>query len=199
MSPCSWRGARGRSKRSRCRPQPAERIPPAPPAYGGPAGGDDVREPHPTGIFAALGRFNYRFRRWLPLLGLALVIGLNVWSAAGGGKLIQGGWVIPGSEEQQAAALLENRFGQPETTMLVVYTDPNGDAASADFQATVRDSLSRVAGDPSVTRVLTYADTHAAEQLSRDGASTLAVVYLDKPVESAVEDSARLADEVRVA
>jgi RND superfamily putative drug exporter len=156
-----------------------------------------VLEPHPTGMFAALGRFDYRFRRWLPLMGLALVIGLNGWAAASGGKLIQGGWVIPGSEEQQAADILTSRFGQDQTTMLVVYTDPAGDASSPAFQQTVRDSLTDIAADDSVTKVLTYADAPSAELLSRDHASTLAVVYLDKAVESAVDDSARLAAEVK--
>ena len=54
-------------------------------------------EPHPTGIFAALGRFDYRFRRVLPVIGLAAVIGLNIWANQAGGTLIQGGWVIVGS------------------------------------------------------------------------------------------------------
>ncbi|HEX6139066.1 MAG TPA: MMPL family transporter [Candidatus Limnocylindria bacterium] len=191
-------------------PSAAEAAPepsPAPPsplaatasqAAPGPGGPLHVREPHPRGIFAAVGRFNYRFRRWIPLVGLVLVIGVNVWSRVDGGELIQGGWVIAGSQEQQAAALLEDRFGQPETSMLVVYTDPDGDAASPAFQAIVRDSLSEVRDDPAVTRVLTYADAPAPELLSKDGASTLAVVYLDKAVEAAVEDSARLADEVKV-
>ncbi|HET6820388.1 MAG TPA: MMPL family transporter [Candidatus Limnocylindria bacterium] len=159
--------------------------------------GGHVLEPHPTGMFAALGRFDYRFRRWLPLIGLAIVIGLNGWAAASGGKLIQGGWVIPGSQEQQAADILTSRFGQDQTTMLVVYTDPKGDAASAAFQQTVHDSLADVAADDSVTKVVTYADAPSAELLSTDGASTLAVVYLDKSVESAVDDSARLADEIQ--
>ena len=159
---------------------------------------EHVREPHPRGVFAAVGRFDYRFRRWIPIVGLALVIGVNVWSRVDGGELIQGGWVIAGSDEQRAAALLEDRFGQPETTMLVVYADPAGDAASAEFQATVRASLVDVVDDPSVTRVVTYADNPTPQLLSKDGASTLAVIYLDKPVESAVEDSGRLADEVRI-
>ena len=129
--------------------------------------GGHVLEPHPTGMFAALGRFNYRFRRWLPLIGLAIVIGLNVWAAAGGGKLIQGGWVIPGSQEQQAADKLTAAFGQDQTTMLVVYTDPNGDAASPAFAAKVNDSLAAIATDHAVTRVLTYADAPSPELLSR--------------------------------
>ena len=40
-----------------------------------PAPDEHVRELHPTGIFAAVGRFDYRFRRILPILGLALMIG----------------------------------------------------------------------------------------------------------------------------
>ena len=74
--------------------------PPSPPPSTGtsatstptPPGNGHVLEPHPTGLFAAIGRFDYRFRRWLPIVGLALVIGLNAWSSAAGGRLIQGGW-----------------------------------------------------------------------------------------------------------
>ncbi len=163
---------------------------------GSGAGDGHVLEPHPSGIFAAIGRFDYRFRRVLPILGLAVMIGVNLWANVDGGKLIQGGWVISGSEEQQAAALLASRFGESATTMIVVYTDPAGDASSDAFQAQVKTSLADVATDPSVTGILTYADTHAAQLLSRDGTETMAVVTLDKAVESAVEDAARLADEV---
>ncbi|HET6746071.1 MAG TPA: MMPL family transporter, partial [Candidatus Limnocylindria bacterium] len=167
---------------------------PSPPAATGET--PPLLDRHPTGMFAALGRFDYRFRRVIPLVGLALVIGLNVWAASAGGKLIQGGWVIPGSQEQQAADLLTDRFGPSETTMLVIFTDPQGDATSPAFLATVRDSLSAVAADGSVDRVLTYADSPIPNLRSDDGASTLAVVYLNEEVEAAVEDSARLAEMV---
>jgi uncharacterized membrane protein YdfJ with MMPL/SSD domain len=155
-----------------------------------------VRELHPTGIFAAVGRFDYRFRRWLPIVGLAIVIGFNAWAAASGGTLIQGGWVIDGSEEQRAAALIADRFGSEATTMLVVYQDPDGKAASPDFQAAVKASLARVAEDSAVTKVQTYADTGAPALLSSDGTMTMAAVFLDKGVEEAVNDAGRLADEV---
>ena len=155
-----------------------------------------VRELHPTGIFAAVGRFDYRFRRWLPILGLAIVIGINAWAATSGGTLIQGGWVIDGSEEQRAAALIADRFGSEATTMLVVYRAPDGDAASPEFQATVKESLDRVADDPSVTKVQTYGDTGAPALLSKDGSTTMAAVFLDKGVEDAVNDAGRLAEEV---
>ena len=103
-------------------PRPAAEPAPAPPA--------DDRAAH-NGIFAALGRFTYRYRRWLPIAGLALVIGLNVWAATSGGDLSQGGWQIEGSEAAQAEALLADRFGEQATSLIVILTDPDGDAASA--------------------------------------------------------------------
>jgi RND superfamily putative drug exporter len=164
------------------------------PASPSPTG--HVRELHPTGIFAAVGRFDYRFRRWLPIIGLVVVIGTNLLAATSGGTLIQGGWVIDGSEEQRAAALIADRFGDEATTMLVVYRDPDGDAASPAFQAGVDASLARVVDDPAVTRIQTYGSTGFPALLSRDGSTTMAVVYLDKGVEEAVTDAGRLAEEV---
>jgi RND superfamily putative drug exporter len=80
--------------------------------------------------------------------------------------------------------------------MLVVYRDPEGNAASDEFQQKVRDSLNVVAEDEVVDKVTTYGETHAPMLLSRDGSATLAVVTLDKEMEDSVEDAARLADKV---
>ncbi|MGZ6300364.1 MAG: MMPL family transporter, partial [Candidatus Limnocylindria bacterium] len=180
-------------------------TPPMPPLVNTPQGGPDetvgetVLEPHPRGIFAAIGRFDYRFRRVLPVLGLALAIGVNVWANVGGGDLIQGGWVITGSQEQQAVQLLEQRFPADTATtatMIVVYRDPDGNAASPAFQAKIAESLATVRSDAAVTGIATYADTPAAQFLSRDGSATLAVVTLDKPIEQAVDDAKRLSSEV---
>jgi RND superfamily putative drug exporter len=178
------------------RPAPATKPPPGghPPTGDGP---QRVLEPHPTGVFAAIGRFDYRFRRWLPVIGLALVIGLNVWASMAGGRLIQGGWVIEESEEQRAAALLADRFGEEESTMLVLFSDvPGGDATSGAVQQAIDDSLATIAEDPAVDRIDTWGSTRADELISEDGASTLAIVYLRQDVESSVEDAARLAADV---
>ena len=174
----------------RTRGDPLSMAPAAPPQTG------HVRELHPTGIFAAVGRFDYRFRHWLPIIGLVVMIGTNVAAATSGGTLIQGGWVIDGSEEQRAAALIADRFGSEATTMLVVYRDPDGDAASPAFQADVEASLARVVDDPAVIRIQTYGSTGFPALLSRDGSTTMAVVYLDKGIEDAVTDAGRLAEEV---
>ena len=145
-------------------------------------------------MFAALGRFDYRFRRWLPLVALALVIGLNIWVTFGGGKLIQGGWNVPGSEALRAEELLADRFGVQATAMIVVYRDPAKDAGSAAFQKQVAASVSRVADDPVVDDVLTYATVQDPKFLSRDGSATFALIRLTEQDEAAVDDAQRLAN-----
>jgi RND superfamily putative drug exporter len=177
-------------------PAPAEPEARPAPEPGPPNRHGHVLEPHPTGVFAAIGRFDYRFRRWLPVIGLALVIGVNAWASASGGRLIQGGWVIPNSEEQAAVELLADRFGEQESTMLVLYRAPDGDATDPAFQERVRDSLVPIEDDPAVDRIETWGETGFDPLLSTDRASTMAVIYLDKDVEASVEDSARLADRI---
>jgi uncharacterized membrane protein YdfJ with MMPL/SSD domain len=179
-----WLGLRRRQTDA---PHP---TPASPPTTGGgePAVG--------SGIFAALGRFDYRHRWPIAGLGLALAIGLNLAAATNGGSFIQGGWSVPDSEARQAEELLVDRFGEQQTTMIVLYTDPRGDAAAPDFQRRVADSLRAVADDPSVEAVLTYARTGDRSFVSHDGSRTYAVLRLDKIDEEAVEDAQRLADAV---
>jgi uncharacterized membrane protein YdfJ with MMPL/SSD domain len=153
-------------------------------------------EPHPTGIFAAVGRFDYRFRKVIPVIGFLLAAGLVAWSSVSGGKLIQGGWVIDGSEEQRAEALLADRFGEQSTTMIVLFTDPGGDAASAAFQGKVTLTLEPITDDPLVSDITTYADSPVPQLLSRDGSRTLAVVTLTETVEDAVERAQELGERI---
>ncbi len=152
----------------------------------------DERIAH-NGIFAALGRATYRHRRWLPVAGLAVVIGLNVWAATAGGTLSQGGWQVPGSEAARAEALFTDRFGETATTLIVIFTDPDADAASIEFQATVEEAVAPLAGEPIVDEILTYADVGDPSFVSRAGDKTFALVRLNEDVEAAVDDSEHLA------
>jgi uncharacterized membrane protein YdfJ with MMPL/SSD domain len=146
-----------------------------------------------NGIFAALGRATYRWRRWLPIAGLAVVIGLNVWAANAAGRLSQGGWQVPGSEGARAEALFADRFGEQATSMIVIFTDPDGAADSPDFQATVADSVAPLADEPNVDEILTYADVGDPSFLSKDGAKTFALIRLNQDLEDAVQDAEHLA------
>jgi uncharacterized membrane protein YdfJ with MMPL/SSD domain len=167
---------------------------PAPVRTGGPATPPPDLEPHPTGMFAALGRFDYRHRRLLPVLGLAAMIGLQVWASQAGGRLIQGGWVIDGSEEQRAAELLADRFGTQATSMLVLYEAEDGDAAAPAFQDAIAASLDVIADDPLVDEITTYGESPVDMLLSEDGTKTLAVVTLTESDEAAAEVVHELSD-----
>jgi uncharacterized membrane protein YdfJ with MMPL/SSD domain len=165
---------------------------PDPPAPAPDRAALDERVAH-NGIFAALGRATYRHRRWLPFAGLALVIGLNVWAATAGGRLSQGGWQVPGSEAVRAEELFTDRFGETATTLIVIFTDPDGDAASTDFQRTVDEAVAPLADEPIVDEILTYADVGDPSFVSRDGDKTFALIRLNEDVEAAVDDSEHLA------
>ncbi len=167
-----------------------------PPALPPPARQVDDRIAH-NGIFAALGRGTYRARRWLPFVGLAVVIGLNVWAANAGGQLSQGGWQVPGSEGARAEALFADRFGEQATSMIVIFTDPDGEAGSPGFQSTVSDAVAPLADEPIVDEILTYADVGDPSFVSRDGAKTFALIRLNEQLEDAVDDAEHLAGLVR--
>ena len=169
-------------------PEPA--VPARPPAPVEPSVDDRIAH---NGIFAALGRATYRHRRWLPIAGLALVIGLNVWAATAGGDLSQGGWQIDGSEAARAEALVADRFGEQATALIVILTDPDGDAASADFQGIVADAVAPLQGEAVVDEILTYSDVGDPSFVSRDGTKTFALVRLNEEVEAAVDDAEHLA------
>ena len=152
----------------------------------------DERIAH-NGIFAALGRATYRWRRWLPIVGLVVVIGMNVWAGQAGGRLSQGGWQIAGSEAARGEALLAERFGEQASSMIVIFTDPHGDAGSDAFQATVADAMAPLADEPIVDEILTFADVGDETFVSEDGDKTFAVVRLTEEMEDAVDDVEHLA------
>jgi uncharacterized membrane protein YdfJ with MMPL/SSD domain len=178
-------------------PEPHVAPPTAPPPATGPSPirPDDAGH---NGIFAALGRATYRARRWLPGVGLAAVIGLNAWAVAAGGELSQGGWQIPGSETVVAEELLADRFGEEATAMIVVFTDPAGDAASDAFQAKVADAMAPVADASIVDEIVTYGDVRDDAFVSTDGDRTFAIARLTVDTEDAVDDAEALADLVAV-
>ncbi|MGH2446110.1 MAG: MMPL family transporter [Candidatus Limnocylindria bacterium] len=188
----TWLALRGGRPSIDPAPGPDE-LPPTPPApHAPPATPTDDRVAH-NGIFAALGRGTYRARRWLPIVGLAVVIGLNLWAANAGGRLSQGGWQVPGSEAAVADELVADRFGEQATSMIVLFTDPDGDAGSDAFQATVADAVEPLAGEPIVDEIVTYADVGDPSFVSRDGTKTFALVQLTEELDAAIDDAEHLA------
>ncbi|MEO8245963.1 MAG: MMPL family transporter [Chloroflexota bacterium] len=159
-----------------------------------------IQPPHEriahNGLFAALGRATYRWRRWLPIAGLAIVVGLNIWSATSAGRLSQGGWQIAGSEAARAEELLVDRFGGELSSLIVIFTDPQGEAASDRFQRTVADAVEPLAGEPIVDGILTYAEVGDPAFVSTDGSKTFALVRLTQQMEDAVDDVEHLSGRI---
>ncbi|MFN2483802.1 MAG: MMPL family transporter [Candidatus Limnocylindria bacterium] len=145
-------------------------------------------------MFAALGRFDYRFRRVIPVIGLLVMVAGIGLRQAYGGNLTAGGWTIPGSESERANALLEDRFGAGQASLLVVYRDGNADATSNEFQARVADSLSRISDHETVDSIVTYARVPDASLISDDGHATFAVINLTVQPEDAIELAPALRD-----
>ena len=189
-----WRALREASRREL--DAVASGLPHVPPGAGG-AGAPPPQvaaELDGNGLFAALGRFTYRRRRWLPGIGIGLVVALNVWASQAAGPLVQGGWLVPGSEAQAAEQLIADRFGEQQTTMLVLFRDTEGDAGSVRFADVVEEAVAPLGDDPLVTEIVTYAETGDPRFVSRDRDWTFALVRLDRESEEAVEDAARLAE-----
>jgi RND superfamily putative drug exporter len=144
-------------------------------------------------MFAALGRFDYRHRRIIPVVGLLVMVAGIGLRQVFGGNLTAGGWTIPGAESERANALLEDRFGAGQASLLIVYRDAEADAASDAFQARVAESLSRIERHDAVDSTLTYATVRDPSLISDDGHATFAVVNLTVQPEDAIE----LAPELR--
>ncbi len=78
--------------------------------------------------------------------------------------------------------------------MIVIFTDPDGDAASDEFQATVAEAVEPLADEPIVDEILTYAEVGDATFVSEDGDRTFALVRLTEEMEEAVDDVEGLAE-----
>ncbi|MBC7294602.1 MAG: MMPL family transporter, partial [Thermoleophilia bacterium] len=129
-------------------------------------------------MFAALGRFAYRFR-WLVIGLWVLLFAVALIATPYLGQALQGsGFANPHAPSQEAARLIEERFGQGATTVLIVFQSSSLEATGADFQALQRKALTAVqeAGIPGLESIQTYADTGSDLLLSRDQKSAVAVL-----------------------
>ncbi|HJW74519.1 MAG TPA: hypothetical protein VJ787_02445, partial [Thermoleophilia bacterium] len=82
-------------------------------------------------MFAAIGRFSYRYRWpvvvvWLVAFAVGLVLTARLSS-----ELKGGGFADPGSPAQQALELMNDKLHTGLSTVSVVFTDPSEGNASA--------------------------------------------------------------------
>lgn len=90
--------------------------------------------------------------RRLILVGWLIVAALAGLFARGlPDQLSGGGWSVPGSESERAAALAADGFqGRGASTVTLVVTDTTAEPGSAEFDSRVGEAIASVAGDPTL-------------------------------------------------
>src|SRR3954463_7626263 len=130
-------------------------------------------------MFSRLGRFAVRRRRLvLVLTGLFVVVA----AAAGGGvfdALKGGGFADPKAESTQARDLLEDRFGQGDPNVVLLYTPPGGSVDSPEAQAFGKRLTERLAAEEGVTQAASYWSLgNVAPLRSKDGDKALVFAFV---------------------
>jgi RND superfamily putative drug exporter len=138
-------------------------------------------------LFAAIGRFSYRFRWpviavWLAafVLGLAAVPRLHH-------ELKGGGFSNPGAPAQRALDLMQSRLHTGLAEIAIVFTSPSLDARGPQFQAAEARALAGItpATVPGLQALRTYASSGDRTLLSTDGTASLAGLVFNSPIEQA--------------
>ena len=128
-------------------------------------------------MFEAIGRFSYRFR-WVVIAVWIVLFGVSVVATPFLADVLQGSFANPDAPAQQAGALIQEKFQQGPTTLLVVFRTATLDARSPEFQSAEKLALDGLtaAQIPHLGSVQTYANTGSTQLISKDGKSSVAVL-----------------------
>ncbi len=152
-------------------------------------------------MFAAIGRFSYRFRWpviavWVAgfLLGLAAVPHLH-------GELKGGGFSNARAPAQRALDLMHARLHTGLASVEIVFTSPILDAAGPRFRAAEARALAGVtpATVPGLQTIDTYATTGDRTLLSNDRRASLATLVFSTQIEQAQQQVGRIRSLLRPA
>jgi RND superfamily putative drug exporter len=147
-------------------------------------------------MFARLGRLTVHRRRLvLALTALFLVVS----ALAGGGvfdALKGGGFQDPHAESTQARDLLQERFGQGDPNVVLLYTAPDGDVDSPASVAAGEALTERLAAEPGVTQAASYWSLGKVAPLRSKGSDkALAIAFVQGDEDQVKEVAARIVDE----
>jgi RND superfamily putative drug exporter len=131
-------------------------------------------------MFEALGRFSYRFR-WIVIGVWIVLFGVSVVATPFLENVLTGSFSNPDSPSQQAGTLIQEKFEQGPTTLLVVFKSSTLEATSAEFQAAEERALGGLNGGtiPYLLSIQTYANTGNLQLISEDRRSSVAVLNFD--------------------
>jgi RND superfamily putative drug exporter len=133
-------------------------------------------------MFEALGRFSYRFR-WIVIGVWVVLFGVSVAATPFLEDVLTGGFANPKSPSQQASALVEEKFAQGPTSMVVLFTSDTLRATSDEFQGAEAQALAELAGTGIryLDTIQTYDSTGSTQLISKDGMSSVAVLNFSAP------------------
>ena len=128
-------------------------------------------------MFAKWGALVVRWRRWVLAAGLLFALVGGLWGTGVFGALSNGGFDDKGSENQQAQALLDQRIGNTNPDVVVLFRNPNLTVDDLAFQRTVDTALAKFPPGYAVA-TNTFWTTHSASFVSADRHETFAAVSL---------------------
>ncbi|OFW61901.1 MAG: hypothetical protein A2133_03100 [Actinobacteria bacterium RBG_16_64_13] len=149
-------------------------------------------------MFEALGRFSCRFK-WL-VIGLWVVLfGVSLAATPFLEDVLTGGFADPDAPGARAGALIEEKFAQGPTNLVVIFKSDTLLADSTVFQAAEQASLDvlKAAGIPNLTGVQTYASTGSTLMVSRDGRSSVAALNFSASQQEVQAELGQIRDAIR--
>ena len=139
-------------------------------------------------MFAGLGRFAYRRRRWVVAAWAVLFLAAIPALLRIEEPLKVGGFSSPDIESARARAVLERDLDLSPSQMVVIFRSERWLATDSQYERQVEIALSAVRELPNVTDVLTSADD--ATLIAPDNRTSYAIVGLNLPPEDAQRDVA---------
>ena len=139
-------------------------------------------------MFATLGRFTYRRRRWVLALAVAFLAFAGVWGTGVIGALTSEQSGDPNSESARAAAVAAAALGRDDADVVVLWTSPDRVVEDPAFRRAVTGTLAALPAEH-VERTVSWFDTGAPALVSADRRSTYAVLGLRGADEGAREDA----------
>jgi putative drug exporter of the RND superfamily len=144
-------------------------------------------------MFTRLGQLAVRRRKLVLWLSAAFLV---VSAVLGGGvfdALKGGGFADPDSESERARTLLEDRFGQGDPNVVLLFTPADGDVDSAASTAAGQALTERLRQEEGVTQAASYWSLGNVPPLaSRDGDKAIAFAFVAGDEDELKEVSARV-------
>ncbi len=136
-------------------------------------------------LFDRLGRFVVRRRWWVVGAWAALLLLALPFAPQAPGALSAGGFILDDLESARAKALLEEELGTPPSALVVVFSSPELEAGTPEFELAAAQVMADIPDAPHVVRVVSH--LIAPRQVSEDRNTAYDIVLLDLPPDDSPE------------